>query len=252
MNAMTRVMTSDLGLGRGAKIRATATGARRPLVDIMIRGLIYLAIVAVLAVLVVVIVVAVERHFSYQKALYLSISEAAWLTWDVCQWASCPADIQSTHAASRRAPQWGIPSLASCAQLTILVKGARRQRDSRSERHEFLSRLAVCGRTTLLLPVIVAAAGQGLRGGRRNAPNQRRRCTYHAASSSRHPLCLQANRAWKLDWTRRRGLRMILQIGCSRIGWTKTTERLTCCTRGRPRGPPNLRCRCAILAMTVP
>lgn len=110
----------------------------------------------------------------------------------------------------------------------------------------------MCGRTTLLMLVIVAAAGQGLRGRRRNAPNQRRRYTHHAASSSRHPLCLQANRAWKLDWTRRRGLRMILQIGCSRVGWTKTTERLTCCTRGRPRGPPNLPCGSAILAMTVP
>jgi hypothetical protein len=71
----------------------------------------------------------------------------------------------------------GETQLSVSAQLTVLVKGARRQRDSRSERHEFLSRLAVCGRTTLLLLVIVAAAGQGLRGRRRNAPNQRRRCT---------------------------------------------------------------------------
>jgi hypothetical protein len=208
--------------------------------------------VAVLAVSVVVIIVAVERHFSHQKALYLSISEAAWLTW-TCANGQAAQQTSSPRMQRLAGLRNGVETrLASCAQLTVLVKGARRQRDSRSERHEFLSRLAVCGRTTLLMLVIVAAAGQGLRGRRRNAPNQRRRCTNHAASSSRHPLCLQANRAWKLDWTRRRGLRMILQIGCSRVGWTKTTDRLTCCTRGRLRGPPNLRCRSAILAMTVP
>lgn len=127
MNAVTRVvtrvMTSDLGLGRGAKIRATATGVRRHLVDIMVPGSHLSGHCGGVGG------VGGGDHRRRRTTLQppegvISFNLGSGMAdVDVCQWASCPADIQSTHAASRRAPQWGGNQVSVMRAVDCLGKG---------------------------------------------------------------------------------------------------------------------------------